>query len=105
MSVEVSIICDICGTVAAADKTAARARSVVRDQGGSVGLRNGLDVCPDCRALPDWQTPLQRWRVDSGLVPPRAADEVRCSHDEAGICVDCYHGPTFGPGERFGVRW
>lgn len=63
MSVEVSIICDTCGGLLAADKTAARARYAVKDMGGRVSLAGGFDVCRDCLASPSWQADLARWRT------------------------------------------
>lgn len=48
MSVEVTIVCDGCGTVMAAAKTAAKARDDLRGAGGRLNQPGGKDYCPDC---------------------------------------------------------
>lgn len=48
MSIEVAILCDECGRVIDAAKTAARARAAIRETGGRVNLPGGRDVCPWC---------------------------------------------------------
>lgn len=50
MSVEVSIICDECGRVTDAAKTAAKARATIREAGGRVALPGGRDICNWCVA-------------------------------------------------------
>ena len=48
MSIEVAILCDECGRVIDAGKTAAQARTAIREAGGRVGLPGGRDICPWC---------------------------------------------------------
>jgi len=49
MSVEVTIVCDCCGKVAAAHhRSAAAARAELRAMGGRVNLRGGKDICSWC---------------------------------------------------------
>lgn len=50
MSVEYSIICDGCGRLIDAGKSAAAAREAVREIGGRVNLPGGKDLCSFCVA-------------------------------------------------------
>lgn len=48
MSVEITIICDACAQIIAADSTAARARADLRERGGRAALPGGRDFCSHC---------------------------------------------------------
>ena len=50
MSVEVTIICDLCARVIDGASTAARARAAIKQQGGRVNLPGGKDECCGCVA-------------------------------------------------------
>lgn len=81
MSVEVTIICDDCGTVFAGGKTAAEARASVKTSDARVGLPGGRDLCWECaggarqRATvprPQWGRP-----PDSLALPETGVSQIK----------------------------
>jgi hypothetical protein len=48
MSVERTLICDGCGAVIDAGRTAAIVRAEAKRNGAKVNLPGGKDLCPDC---------------------------------------------------------
>lgn len=50
MSVEATVVCDGCGHIGDARKTAAKARAGLRKQGWRTALPGGRDLCSRCVA-------------------------------------------------------
>lgn len=48
MTVEINIVCDGCGCITSAAKTADKARQENREHGGKGPMPGGLDLCPYC---------------------------------------------------------
>lgn len=52
MSIESTLICDGCGSLIDAGRTAAKVRSAAKAQGARVGLPGGRDLCASCAERP-----------------------------------------------------